>query len=186
MAEEYGPEDIAYVLVEEWGYPQEIVEFLGVNGGLEAPAPGRSASRSAAKPIRISPIALSAEVAESGVPVNIQSEISGEQLGYVYSFIGRYLPNEDVLIIEDQDYIFSDENQTVGGITYPVWPQEGFWVDFDSEPTVYAISDGETLYAFSSSRRPTTNHPPTAWTPSIILSTAAPINMPDSSSRTGS
>ena len=144
LAEEYGPEDIAYVLVEEWGYPQEIVEFLAVNGGLEAAAPGRSVSRSAAKPIRISPIALSAEVAEPGAPVNIQSEISGDQLGYVYSFIGRFSPNEDVLIIEDQDYIFSDENQTVGGVTYPVWPQEGFWVDFDWEPTVYAISDGET------------------------------------------
>ncbi len=145
LTEEYGPEDIAYILVEEWGYPQEIVEFLAANGGLEASTPGRSGNRgAAAKPIRISPIALSAEVAEPGAPVNIQSEISGEQVGYVYSFIGRFLPNEDVLIIEDQDYIFSDENQTVGGITYPVWPQEGFWVDFDWEPTVYAISDGET------------------------------------------
>ena len=145
LTEEYGPEDIAYILVEEWGYPQEIVEFLAANGGLEASTPGRSGNRgAAAKPIRISPIALSPEVAEPGAPVNIQSEISGEQVGYVYSFIGRFLPNEDVLIIEDQDYIFSDENQTVGGITYPVWPQEGFWVDFDWEPTVYAISDGET------------------------------------------
>ncbi len=145
QAEGYTPEEIASVLVDEWSYPAEVVEFLAENGALGdqtkevIPPPSTQA-----KPIRVSPIALSAEVVEPGAPVNIQAEISGDQVGYVYSFIGRFLPGEDVLIIEDRDYIFAEENQTVGGVTYPVWPEEGFYVDFDWEPTVYAISDGET------------------------------------------
>lgn len=143
LAEGFVAEEIIPILVDEWGYPQEVVEFVAAADGLAAPATGRSASRAAAKPVRVGPIALSAEVAEPGAPVNIQSEISGDQLSYVYSFIGRFLPTEDVLIIEDRDYIFADENKTVGGVTYPVWPEEGFAVDFDWEPTVYAISDGE-------------------------------------------
>jgi hypothetical protein len=144
QAEEFTPEEIASILVDEWGYPAEVVEFVGANGGLAVSTSRASVVRSQAKPIRVGPIALSAEVAEPGAPVNIQSEISGDQVGYVYSFIGRFLPNEDVLIIEDKDYIFAEENQTVSGVTYPVWPEEGFIVDFDWEPTVYAISDGET------------------------------------------
>ena len=144
QAEEFTPEDIASILVDEWGYPVEVVEFVAANGGLAVSTSRASVVRSQSKPIRVGPIALSAEVAEPGAPVNIQSDISGDQVGYVYSFIGRFLPNEDVLIIEDKDYIFAEENQTVGGVIYPVWPEEGFIVDFDWEPTVYAISDGET------------------------------------------
>ena len=144
LADETDAETIAATLLDE-GFPEEVVEFLAVNGALgdqtAAPAPAPSTQ---AKPIRVSPIALSAEVVEPGAPVNIQAEISGDQVGYVYSFIGRFLPGEGVLIIEDRDYIFAEENQTVGGVTYPVWPEEGFFVDFDWEPTVYAISDGET------------------------------------------
>ncbi len=142
-AEELDAETIAAILTDDLGIPQEVVDFLTAAGALGEQPPGAPAS-SQAKPIRVSPIALSAEVAEPGAPVNIQSEISGDQVGFVYSFIGRFLPNENVLIIEDRDYIFADENETVGGVTYPVWPEGGFVVDFDWEPTVYAISDGET------------------------------------------
>lgn len=141
-AEELDAETIAAALLDEWGFPEEVVEFLAAAGALGEPSAAPVVS-SAAKPIRVSPIALSAEVAEPGAPVNIQAEISGDRIGYVYSFIGRFLPGEDVLIIEDQDYIFAEENETVGGVTYPLWPEEGFTVDFDWEPTVYAVSDGE-------------------------------------------
>ena len=144
LADETDAETIAAALLDA-GYPAEVVDFLAANGALgDQTAESVAAPSTQAKPIRVSPIALSAEVVEPGAPVNIQAEISGEQVGYVYSFIGRFLPGEDVLIIEDRDFIFADENQTVGGVTYPVWPEEGFTVDFDWEPTVYAISDGET------------------------------------------
>ena len=145
QGEELSPEEIAVMLVDDGGYPQEVVDFLLENGGLGAAtgAPATSVS-TPAKPIRVSPIALSAEVVAPGAPVAIQSEISGDRLGYVYSFIGRFLPTEDVLIIEDRDYIFADEDATVGGVTYPVWPEEGFIAEFTWEPTVYAMSDGET------------------------------------------
>lgn len=143
QGEELSPEEIAIMLVEDGGYPQEVVDFLLENGGLGVAA-ATAALSTPAKPIRVSPITLSAEVAAPGAPVAIQSEISGDRLGYVYSFIGRFLPTEDVLIIEDRDYIFADEDQTVGGVTYPVWPEEGFIAEFTWKPTVYAISDGET------------------------------------------
>ncbi|MGL4648307.1 MAG: hypothetical protein ACRC1H_02770, partial [Caldilineaceae bacterium] len=92
----------------------------------------------------ISPITLSAEVAYPGEPVRIEANVSGDRIGFIYSFIGRLLPEDDILIIEDEDFLFADEETTVGGVTYPVWPTEEFTVGFDWEPYVYAISDGET------------------------------------------
>src|SRR5262249_1072689 len=52
--------------------------------------------------------------------------------------------DKDVLIVEDQDYIFADNQTTTGGVTYPKWPKDAFTASFDWEPTVYSISDGET------------------------------------------
>ena len=139
-----GPEEIGFALVDEAGFPQEVVDFMSENNLLGPGPEGATATVSFAKPIKVSPIMLSAELAEPGAPVNIYAEIEGERLGYVYSFIGRFLPWDDVLIVEDQDYIFSETDHEVGGVTFPDWPEDGFAVDFDWEPTVYAISDGET------------------------------------------
>ena len=144
VGEGLGPEEIAYILVDEAGFPQEVADFVSEINVLE-PSPDEVAAPSSfAKPIKVSPIALSSELVEPGAPVNIHAEIEGERLAYVYSFIGRFLPWDDVLIVEDQDFIFSETDKEVGGITYPDWPADGFEVDFDWEPTVYALSDGET------------------------------------------
>ncbi len=97
-----------------------------------------------AKPIQMQPIQLSSEIAAPDQPVNMQTEVSGDRLGFLYSFIGRVLPEEEVLIVEDIDYLFSDETQTIGGVPYPVWSPEGVTIDFDWEPIIYAINDGAT------------------------------------------
>jgi hypothetical protein len=97
-----------------------------------------------AKPIQIAPLTLSSEIATPDQSVNMFTEVSGERLGFLYSFIGRVLPDEELLIIEDVDYLFSDETQVIGGVPYPVWSPEGVTIDFDWEPIIYAINDGST------------------------------------------
>ncbi len=96
------------------------------------------------KPIQVAPLTLSSEIAAPDQPVNMQTEITGDRLGFVYSFIGRVLPDEEVLVIEDMDYLFSDETQEIGGVPYPVWSSEGVIIDYDWEPIIYAINDGTT------------------------------------------
>lgn len=96
------------------------------------------------KPLQMAPLTLSAEVAAIGQAVNLTTEVSGDRLAYIYTFIGRILPNEEVLLIEDQDYIFADQNNEVDGVVYPVWPEDSVSVDYVWEPYIYAISDGTT------------------------------------------
>jgi hypothetical protein len=103
---------------------------------------GRGPSVELLKPIRIEPIALSSEIARPGQPINLQTQVTGDHLGFLYSFVGRVLPDEERLIIEDVDYLFAEETATVGGVPYPVWSPHGVSVDFDWEPQVYAINDG--------------------------------------------
>ncbi len=140
-------EEIPQAMVDEFGYSPDLVQTL-VDSGFFTSIPSQGGSRAdktaGAKPVQLAPLTLSAEIATSSTPVTIQTELSGDRLAYAYSFIGRFLPREDALLIEDVDYLFADESQTVGGVTYPVWPQEGVSIEFDWEPTVYAISDGTT------------------------------------------
>lgn len=138
------PEEVAQTLFDEFELDEEVVIALldqGLLGVAEvAAAPVNTAQR---KPVQISPIMLSAEVAWPGEPVSIEAQVSGDRVGFVYSFIGRLLPEDDILIIEDEDFLFADEDTTESGVTYPLWPQDEFAVGFDWEPVVYAISDGE-------------------------------------------
>ena len=143
LGEGYSADEIAELLLGE-GYDEEFVAFLLENQILDAPSETPVGPVSVSKPIRVAPITLSAEVAYPGEPVEITTQVSGSDLAFLYTFIGRYLPDEDVLLIEDMDFIFSDANQEAGDVIYPVWPEEEFEVGFEWEPTVYAISDGET------------------------------------------
>jgi hypothetical protein len=144
-------EEIAQGLIDDYDMPEEVAATLleaGILGG--EPAAGEpvmsepTADVSGRKPLQVAPIRLSAEVAYPGAPVTVETEIIGERVGYVYSFIGRLLPEDDILIIEDQEYLFSDENIEVGGVIYPQWPEGDFTVAYDWEPVVYAVSDGQT------------------------------------------
>ncbi|MDI9548762.1 MAG: clostripain-related cysteine peptidase [Chloroflexota bacterium] len=142
------PEEIAQVLMEEYELPLDVVTAL-LDAGLlhtadAAPALAPQGSSVVRKPLQAAPIRLSFEAVFPGEPVSIETDITGERVGYVYSFIGRFLPEEDVLIVEDQDFLFADQDTAVGGVTYPLWPKGAFTVGYDWEPVVYAISDGVT------------------------------------------
>lgn len=139
-------EELAQILVEEYELPEEVVTAL-VDEGLLSAAPVENApavNGLKRKPLQVAPIRLSAEVAYPDAPVTVESEITGERVAFVYSFIGRFLPEEDVLIVEDQDFLFAEEDTIVGGVTYPKWPAGAFTVAYDWSPVVYAISDGAT------------------------------------------
>lgn len=144
----YTLEEMPDILVQEGGYPPDLIQALIDAGVFDSGGSGRAISAASlsnlSKPIQVEPLQLSAEVASPGEPITIKTKISGDRLAYVYSFIGRFLPRDDVLLIEDMDYILSDQTQEVLGKKYPVWSKEGVEVEFDWEPTVYAISDGQT------------------------------------------
>ncbi len=123
-------------------------DFLAAHYGSRRSdaAPKRTVTRFAAlsKPIQIEPLRLSATTAAAGRPVNLQTTISGRNLGFVYQFIGRTLPEEQAILIEDMDYVMADDTQEIDGVAYPAWPAEDVAVDLDWEPTLFSISDGVT------------------------------------------
>ncbi len=125
-------------------------DFLAVHYGAKqaaAPTTGKRAllrGGLAAKPIQISPLTLSAETTGPGKPVTIQTVIGGDNLGYVYSFAGRMLPDENALLIEGMDYVQAAQSQEMDGVRYPLWPAGDVPVRVTWAPIVTLVNDGVT------------------------------------------
>lgn len=93
----------------------------------------------------ISPIELDTDTAAIGEPVNLQTVIQGDSVGYIYIFTGYYDEESDAVLIVDIDFLDSEVIRDVDGVVFPDWQEQGqVTVDFDWEPYQYMLDDGET------------------------------------------
>jgi hypothetical protein len=95
--------------------------------------------------IVVSSLSSSPPVTRSGRPVRLSADISGQNIGYIYLFVGYYDRSANSINVVDTDYLESADTQQVNGVPYPVWSQSSvFTLAFNWDPVVFAISDGRT------------------------------------------
>jgi hypothetical protein len=73
--------------------------------------------------------------------VRLSLDISGENIGYIYLFVGYYDGTSNSIFVADTDYLESPNVRELGGVYYPEWSQD-FTLAFTWEPVVFAVSDG--------------------------------------------
>lgn len=93
--------------------------------------------------ITVSTLNLSDPSVAPGQTVALSADISGDNVGYVYLFVGFVDQASNSIFLADQDYLDSNEIREVGGIYYPDWGEGDFTVAFEWEPIVFAIDDGQ-------------------------------------------
>ncbi len=109
-------------------------------------APSRAIEAPGASAIEVSLLKLSSNVAAPGKPILLSADIRGENIGYVYLFVGYYDPTYNAIFVIDSDYLESDQTREIDGVYYPVWSQNrAFTMEFEWEPIVFAISDGSNI-----------------------------------------
>jgi hypothetical protein len=73
----------------------------------------------------------------------MSAEVRGQNIGHIYLFAGYYDRAGNSINIADRDYLQSSDTREIDGVYYPVWPEdEGFTLEFEWEPIVFAINDG--------------------------------------------
>jgi hypothetical protein len=93
--------------------------------------------------IEVSPITLSDRVAAPGRPVLLSTDIRGQNIGYVFLFVGFFDQESNSIFVADTDYLESDDTREIDGVYYPDWGEEGeFTMEFEWEPLMFAINDG--------------------------------------------
>ncbi|MHB1294121.1 MAG: clostripain-related cysteine peptidase [Anaerolineae bacterium] len=117
-------------------FTANAVEAVIPEEGTAVTAPGQGA-------ITMTPVQASSTVAAPGSPVLLSSDITAQNLGYVLLFTGYYDAAANSLFVADMDYIEAAETREVGGVYYPVWPEGAFTLEFEWDPIVYQIYDGQ-------------------------------------------
>jgi hypothetical protein len=96
-----------------------------------------------AGPIEISRLRHTGNIAAPGRPVLFSVDIAGQNIGYVYLYVGFYDPSANSLFVADMDYLESENIREIDGVYYPDWGKSGdFTMEFEWEPILFAINDG--------------------------------------------
>jgi hypothetical protein len=105
----------------------------------QLPAPGIDTELS------MTPLEVSSDEIAADETVLLSTQISGEEIGYIYIEVSRYDEESETYIVEDMDFIAADDTVEFEGIYYPAWTAEDLEdFIFEWSPTIYALSDGET------------------------------------------
>jgi hypothetical protein len=117
--------------------------FKAVEGAISVPKPEEAIRAPGLGQIQVSPVSLSDSVAAPGSPILLSADISGQNLGYIYLLVGYYDANANSILVADSDYLESADTREISGVYYPVWGEEPFTLEFEWEPVVFAIDNGE-------------------------------------------
>jgi hypothetical protein len=75
----------------------------------------------------------------------LSTSITGQNIGYIYLFIGLYDANSHSIFEADTDYLESSDTRELNGIYYPIWPDsESFKINFNWDGSLFSVSDGTT------------------------------------------
>jgi hypothetical protein len=74
----------------------------------------------------------------------MSADVEGENIGYIKLLVGYLDPIANSIQVIDSDYLQSADTQELGGVYYPAWPEGEFALEFEWEPYVTAVTDGQT------------------------------------------
>jgi hypothetical protein len=119
-------------------FQADAVEAVAPTAGMASRAPG-------AGTITLSEITTSGDSLAPGETVKLSTSISGQNIGYVYLFIGYYDVNSSSIFVMDTDYLESADTRELNSVYYPVWPQsDSFKLNFTWDGSIFSVSDGTT------------------------------------------
>lgn len=117
--------------------------FDAAPGPLAVPDTAAAVRAPGAGAITLSPIERSGDVAAPSQPVLLSTNVSGDNVGYITFFTGFYDQESNSIFVADQDYLDSAVTREVDGVFYPDWGEGDFTLEFEWEPLMFAISDGQ-------------------------------------------
>ena len=117
--------------------------FEAGDSTLVVPDSNRAVDAPGAGQITLSPVELSDTVVAPGQSVLMSSVVRGDNIGHIYFFAGYQDRDGNSIYVADTDFLESDSSREVGGVTYPDWGKGDFNLEFEWEPIVFALDDGQ-------------------------------------------
>jgi len=91
----------------------------------------------------ISPVTVSKEKFTVEDTVQVNAEVRGSNIGYIYYIVMQHDPNSGDYLMADAAFMYSDQSQEIGGVVYPDWGDTGnILLERNWKPAIYYLSDG--------------------------------------------
>lgn len=101
--------------------------------------------RAGAEPITVAPVTISSEIATIDQPVTLETTITGKQIAYIYTFVGRVSDDGEKLFVEDMSFLDAGQTKEVGGVDMPDWGGDEVLIEYDFIPVLYGLNDGSQV-----------------------------------------
>ena len=120
-------------------------DFEPVEGQAVEPASNAQISSPGASPIEINPIEISTDVISPDETVSLVSEVVGENIAYVYTYVGYYEEETGAVLVVDMDFVYTDDTVELDGVYFPNFPDgEPMSLEWEWTPTIFNLNDGQT------------------------------------------
>ncbi len=92
------------------------------------------------------PLTASAESITVDESLLISTRVTGDNIGFIFSFLGYFNPDDNSILIADEDFLIGDDTREINGVFYPDWGDTGeVPIDYEWAPVVFGINDGTTV-----------------------------------------
>ena len=112
------------------------------NVGPAVPNPESTQAAPGQGDIGVYPVSASPDTIPVGGTVNLQTEVYGDNIGYIYFFSGQYFEDTNELVAMDADFILADQTLEMDGVYYPDWGSTSVQINIDWSPIYYNVTDG--------------------------------------------
>lgn len=115
--------------------------YAGRDFGLGNPSRNERIPAPGSAQVTIAPLRLSTDTIPSGGVVNIQTDINGDQIAYIYVVVMAKGNCPGCYVAYSINYIMGDDSLEQNGVVYPFWERQNgsIHINLDFEPEPYAI-----------------------------------------------
>lgn len=112
-------------------------------GAIVVPPSGAVLTAPGAGDITLLPIEISADTVASGETIQLTSQVSGNNIAYVFTFVGYYEEQSGAVLVADMNFIDTEGVREVEGVYYPDFSGGLIDLDWEWSPVIYYLNDGE-------------------------------------------
>lgn len=97
-----------------------------------------------AEVLELQPLEISTDTINHNESVILTSEVSGENIAFIYTFVGYVDEVSGAVLVADMDYLVTDDVREIGGVYYPAYGEGTLSLEYEWTPTIFSLNDGQT------------------------------------------
>lgn len=116
--------------------------FEPVPGQVQPPPSDAPITAPGAGEIQLLPVEISTDTINPGGSVFLTSAVSGDNIAYVYTFVGYYDEASQAVLVADMDFVYTEGTFELDGVFYPDFSGGTLDLEWEWTANLFNLNDG--------------------------------------------